>query len=64
MTTKAGENWSYLWGCTLSVDKKKSCLFTWERETKAQVFLNGRQIKRAKVEQFLGVWFDVRLTWM
>ena len=58
------ERWAFMWGFRFSVEKTQTVFFT-RRKVRDEVCLRlyGRNLERVGAFRFLGVYFDIRLTW-
>lgn len=58
------EDWGRRWGFRFSVEKTKSVFFTRKRICEdSDLYLYGRPVEKVSSFKFLGVLFDVKLTW-
>lgn len=60
------ERWSFHWLALYSV-RKCECMLFWEKHVQVilqfEVFLYGERLPHVSELYYLGVWFDVHLTW-
>lgn len=57
------EKWGTKWGFKFSVEKTKVMFFTRKKVKEWYLKLYGNKLERVESFRFLGVYFDVRLTW-